>query len=302
MNNCIVRLQNVSLRYPRQDGGMHTVLRNISINLEEGEFLSLLGASGCGKSSLLGMVGGYQRPTEGTVQFDGRLVEEPHRERGMVFQKYSNFPFLTALENVAFGLDLEGLTIPERILGKFFGLYKKQRSAYYDQARELLLRVGLKETDFGKYPKQLSGGMQQRVAIAQALAMKPKALLMDEPFSGLDMTTKKLLHVLLLEIWEEHKMTIIFVGHDRAEAAYLSTRMIILSPHCIEEGPPQEGSTIVWDSRTPGNKLVMSTKHRFTPEFNEFLDQIELVGVKPQHRRIVEEFNKTHPHSIKAVQ
>ena len=292
-NHYLIRYDKVSMEY---DG--RPVISDVNLRIRAGEVLALVGPSGSGKSQLLGMLGGFINPSLGRVVVGDKIVMRPSRDRGIVFQRYSNFPFLTAIENVMFGLDLEARTISERIAGKIFGYRSSRLVEFREVAAKWLLRVGLKERDFSKYPQQLSGGMQQRVAIAQALAMNPKILLMDEPFSGLDGGTKKDLYVLLLELWEEYKMTIMYIGHDREEAAYLGTRMAILSPYYeVGEGIEAGGSRIVFDSKTPAH-AAMSTNHRFTPELNEFVERIELIGLKPEYKTRINAFNLSHPDSI----
>ena len=291
-NHYIIRYENVGMEY---DG--RPILSGINLRIRAGEVVSLVGPSGSGKSQLLGMLGGYITPTTGRVIVEDEVVTRPSRDRGIVFQRYSSYPFLTAIENVMFGLDLEAWTMLDRLMLKFFGRGKDKLEQFRKRAEDLLLRVGLKERDFGKYPQQLSGGMQQRVAIAQALAMNPKILLMDEPFSGLDGGTKKDLYVLLLQLWEEHKMTILYIGHDREEAAYLGTRIVIISPYYESAEGSSGGSKIVFDSKTPAH-VAMSTNHRFTPELNQFVEKIELIGLKPEYKARIDAFNLSHQDSM----
>jgi NitT/TauT family transport system ATP-binding protein len=185
-------------------------LHDINLTLADGEFLSVVGASGCGKSTLLRIVAGLEPPSAGDLTLDDAPLQGPGRDRGMVFQQYTLYPWLSALENVEFGLR---------------HLPKKQRA---DVARRFLDVVGL--SDFaGSYPFQLSGGMQQRVAIARALALRPSILLMDEPFGALDAQTRSLMQELLLSIWERDRLSVLFVTHDIDEAIFLADRICVLA-------------------------------------------------------------------------
>lgn len=191
-----------------------TVLDNVEIELQANEFVCLVGSSGCGKSTLLKIIAGLMSPSEGEVRVEGEAVDGPGSDRGMVFQSYSLFPWLTVAKNVEFGLKLQGMAKPER----------QERIAYY------LDVVGL-----GRFanalPKQLSGGMKQRAAIARALANEPEVMLMDEPFGALDAQTKEQLQQFMQEIWERTHMTILMVTHDVEEAIFLSHRVYIMDSH-----------------------------------------------------------------------
>ncbi len=190
--------------------GTVQALHDINVTLADGEFLSVVGASGCGKSTLLRIVAGLELPSGGDLTLDDAPLQGPGRDRGMVFQQYTLYPWLSALENVEFGLR---------------HLPKKQRA---DVARRFLDVVGL--SDFaGSYPFQLSGGMQQRVAIARALALRPSILLMDEPFGALDAQTRSLMQELLLSIWERDRLSVLFVTHDIDEAIFLADRICVLA-------------------------------------------------------------------------
>ena len=191
-----------------------TALENIEIELQANEFVCLVGASGCGKSTLLKIIAGLMDPSEGQVCVEGEAVEGPGSDRGMVFQSYSLFPWLTVAKNVEFGLKLQGLPKKER----------QERIAYY------LDVVGLSRFA-NALPKQLSGGMKQRAAIARALANEPEVMLMDEPFGALDAQTKEQLQQFMQEIWERTHMTILTVTHDVEEAIFLSHRVYIMDAH-----------------------------------------------------------------------
>jgi sulfonate transport system ATP-binding protein len=188
----------------------HAAIARTSLEIAPGEFVSLVGPSGCGKSTLLNCVAGYVMPSEGSVTVDGVPVTKPGPDRGMVFQQYSLFPWKTILENVAFG---------PRVAGK---------GDAHAVARTFLDMVGLSR--FAKrYPGELSGGMQQRVGIARALANYPSVLLMDEPFGALDAQTRLMMQESLLRIWSEFRITVLFVTHDVDEALFLADRVLVMS-------------------------------------------------------------------------
>ena len=187
-------------------------LQATDLDVAENDFVTILGPSGCGKSTLLRIVAGLDHQTAGEVRLEGRRIEGPGADRGMVFQSYTLFPWLNVLENVCFGLRERGMPRAEQV-----GL-----------AQGFLQKVGL--TGFERhYPKQLSGGMQQRVAIARALANGPRMLLMDEPFGALDHQTRELMQELLLGIWEAEKKTVLFVTHDIDEAVFMGSRVVVMS-------------------------------------------------------------------------
>lgn len=187
-------------------------LQATDLDVAENDFITILGPSGCGKSTLLRIVAGLDRPTAGQVLLDGRRIEGPGADRGMVFQSYTLFPWLTVLDNVCFGLRERGLARAEQL----------------DSARSFISKVGLKGFE-NHYPKQLSGGMQQRTALARALANRPRMLLMDEPFGALDHQTRELMQELLLGIWEAEKTTVLFVTHDIDEAVFMGGRVVVMS-------------------------------------------------------------------------
>jgi NitT/TauT family transport system ATP-binding protein len=192
--------------------GSLTALKNINLHVEEGEFVCAVGASGSGKSTLLRLIAGLETPTAGEVLVDGVRVIGPGCDRGMVFQSYTLYPWMNVLENVEFGLKLQGVAKAKR----------RQQAGYY------LDVVGL--SGFAKaLPKELSGGMKQRVAIARALVSRPKILLMDEPFGALDVQTKDAMQQFLLEIWRSTNTTIFMITHDVEEAIFLSQRIYVLS-------------------------------------------------------------------------
>jgi NitT/TauT family transport system ATP-binding protein len=217
------------------------VLENVSLSLKDHEFLSIVGPSGVGKTTLLRMLLSQEVPTRGRILIDGQpIAGEPTDDRGVVFQRYSVFPHKTVLANVMLGPQWR----QSPLLGRVFGA---RRKALRDHAMALLERVGLKEA-VDKYPQQLSGGMQQRLAIAQALIMQPKVLLLDEPFGALDPVTRKSMHVLIRQLWNEHQMTIVMVTHDMPEAFELGTRVIAVDKRRHDPQAPQRyGAGIMSD-------------------------------------------------------
>jgi ABC-type nitrate/sulfonate/bicarbonate transport system ATPase subunit len=212
----VLELRNVSKTFVNPDGKTFQAIRDVDLSIKDepevGEFRVFLGPSGCGKSTILNIVAGLFPPTTGQALLRGQPITGPGPDRGMVFQSYSSYPWLTVLDNVAFGLKLRGMPRDER-----------ERVA-----RGWIKKVGLEGTEH-KYPGQLSGGMRQRVAIARTLAVKPQIILMDEPFGALDVQTRLGMQNLINEIWEEIEGTILFVTHDIAEAVYLADKIHILS-------------------------------------------------------------------------
>ena len=212
-----INIRDLSVEYGTKNKSFKAVDR-VNLDIKEGEFVSLLGASGCGKSTLISTIDGLRRPSGGTIFIDGEPISGTGKDRSIVFQNYSLFPWMTVKKNVEFGLRQ---LRPE--------LSKKERS---DIALEFVEKVGLSEFK-NKYPLKLSGGQQQRVAIARALAVNTPILLMDEPFGALDTKTRASLQDLLLSLWrsEEKKKTVIFVTHDVDEAIFLSDRIVIMQPN-----------------------------------------------------------------------
>jgi NitT/TauT family transport system ATP-binding protein len=219
----LIRLERVIVEYP--DGGsIRRVLNGIDLEIESGEFVSIVGQTGCGKSTLLRLILGEQKPTNGRVRVKGRERFQPDRLCGYVPQKYSLFFDKTVLDNVTFGPDVAEFGA--------FSMFRPARRArmrdFRSEALRILKQVGLNESDAKKYPHQLSGGMQQRVAIAQALIMQPPILLMDEAFSALDPATRRGMQRLIKDVWHESGTTIVFVTHNSREAVCLGTRVIAL--------------------------------------------------------------------------
>ncbi|MCP2224572.1 MULTISPECIES: ABC transporter ATP-binding protein [Pseudomonas] len=206
-----LQVDKVSLRYQKPGGGMFTALEQVSFEVPDQQFAVLVGPSGCGKSSLLYLTAGLNEPTEGEIYVGGQQVQGPGADRGMVFQSYTLFPWLTVRQNVEFGLKRRGMAAAQR----------KEIVDYY------VNEVGL--TGFAdNYAKQLSGGMMQRVAIARALANDPQILLMDEPFGALDSQTRLQMQQLLLRVWGNSKKTVLFVTHDIDEAILLGDRVYVM--------------------------------------------------------------------------
>jgi NitT/TauT family transport system ATP-binding protein len=215
-----IRIQNVSVEYSRP------ILDNIDLEIEAGEFVSVVGQTGCGKSTLLRLILGEERPARGRVLVDGKQRSQPDPTCGYVPQKYSLFPDRTVLGNVLFGLkSVDG----------------------HEKALAFLRRTGLQDSDANKYPHQLSGGMQQRVAIAQALILNPPVLLMDEAFSALDPGTRAGMQRLIKELWRESGTTVVFVTHNTREAVCLATRVIALAKDPLGE----RGSSVALDIPAP---------------------------------------------------
>jgi NitT/TauT family transport system ATP-binding protein len=231
-----ISVKNVWKEYPNQ-----VVLERLSLEIASGEFCALVGPSGCGKTTFLRMLLGEESPTRGTIELDGKpLVAEPGPDRGVVFQRYSVFPHLTVLQNVIIGREFER----SRLLGKLFGA---KRRAAVEEADEVLKEVGL-SAHRTKYPAELSGGMQQRLAISQALIRKPKVLLLDEPFGALDAGTKSQMYELLLRLWAEHKMSIFMVTHDLKEGFILATRVLAFDKVRIDpQAPGAYGATVTYN-------------------------------------------------------
>ncbi len=235
-------MTQVSIRDVWVEYGDQIVLENISFEVAPHAFVSLVGPSGSGKSTFLRLLLSQERPSAGQILIDGApIAAEPQPDRGVVFQKYSVFPHLTALQNVALGLELAAAPL----FGRLFGA--RRRDAL-DQARAALDQVGL-DPARDKYPSQLSGGMQQRLAIAQALIKRPRILLLDEPFGALDPGIRSEIHDLMLEIWWRAKMTVFMVSHDLREAFYLGTRIIAFDR--VRNRPEEQqryGARIVFDA------------------------------------------------------
>ncbi|KQP09370.1 ABC transporter ATP-binding protein [Methylobacterium sp. Leaf93] len=209
-----LRVEKLTKTFRRADGGTTVALKEIDLVTHRREFLCVVGPSGCGKSTFVRILAGLEASTSGVVSVEGVPVSGPGADRGMVFQGYTLFPWLSVLRNVAFGLEENGT--PRR---------EAER-----EARQWLALIGL-EAFADSYPHQLSGGMKQRVAIARALATRPRILLMDEPFSALDTQSRARMQAYLIEIWKKIDITIVFITHDLDEAVHLADRILVLSAH-----------------------------------------------------------------------
>jgi NitT/TauT family transport system ATP-binding protein len=229
-------LRNIWVEY-----GDQIVLERINLDVEEGAFVAVVGPSGAGKSTLLRLLLGQERPTRGSIELGGKpLPLEPGPDRGVVFQRYSVFPHLTVLGNLLVAFEFG----QSRLLARLAGAPRRAAVAKCD---ELISAVGLADHR-SKYPGALSGGMQQRLAIAQALARQPKVLLLDEPFGALDPGTREQMHDLILPLWREHRMTVLMVTHDLREAMALGTRLIAIDRVRRDpQAPGRFGSTITYD-------------------------------------------------------
>jgi NitT/TauT family transport system ATP-binding protein len=235
----ILECHRLAQRY-RVRGGHQVVFENLELTVDRQQFVSVVGASGSGKSTLLRLVLGSEQPWKGSLSSNGEPITHPDRTRGIVFQKYSLFPHRTVLENVMFGLEL----VHGPRLGRWLAWPwdRRRRARFEDEAMHHLRQVRLDE-HAGKYPHQLSGGMQQRVAIAQALIMKPRILLMDEPFGALDPETRESLQRAIVSAFQAQRITVLLVTHNLEEALYVGNRLIVLA----KDRGPAAGSRIVID-------------------------------------------------------
>ena len=290
--------------------GSHHVLHHVDLSIHRGEILALVGPSGCGKSTLLRAIVGTHPPCTGTIELtEGgscQTIRAPGRERGIVYQRYSLFPHLTAQENVAYGLMVDETETLDRLVRR--GTWKKLRKSHMAQAAELLERMRLGSA-LKKYPPELSGGMCQRVAIAQALIMKPSVLLLDEPFGALDEATREELQRILLTLYAENRKakeagtppphTILIVTHELNEAIFVSNRVIGLSQYWKweEEGHAScPGATIVYDKPAP----VFSPEDErdflsFREQREEILHAVFDPDTRQSHREYIEAVKETTP-------
>jgi NitT/TauT family transport system ATP-binding protein len=279
----LVFCENVTKAY-----GAKIVLEDIDLAVREGEFCTVVGPSGCGKSTLLRLILGQEQVSSGTLLIGGRRLLHPGPDRGIVYQKYSLFPHLTILENIMAGKDLS------QPLWRTLSA----RRAAREEAHFYLRSVQL-DGHADKYPHQLSGGMQQRVAIAQALIMKPRILLMDEPFGALDPGTRENMQLFILELWEKYAMTLFFVTHDLEEAVFLGTRILVISQYYVHEtksdGQPV-GARIVADYKL--NDRAWSTRAKQTAAFGELIQKIRYEGFEPEARLHAHHFNLSHSDSF----
>ncbi len=245
----MIAIETLSKSFRTSTGQQHLALSDINLNLRHGEFVSIIGPSGCGKSTLLYMVGGFIPPTSGQIKVGGVTVTGPGPDRGPVFQEFALFAWKNVLQNVMYGLRLQGVP----------------KAQAEQRARDLLKMVGL-EKFATFYPKELSGGMKQRVAIARTLAYDPKVLLMDEPFGALDAHVRTHLQRDLLQIWEEHRKTVLFVTHSVEEAVYLSDRVIVMAA-----GPGR----IARDIKIELDRPRARSELMFNRQYQEYVTEIE---------------------------
>ena len=244
-----IQIKNISMKYPVNNGDDVAALNDVSLDIRQGEFISLLGPSGCGKTTLLRIIADLIQPTSGSVSIHGQTPREIRIQKkyGFVFQSPVLYDWRTVRRNICMPMEIMGIP-------------KKERTARIDRMLEL---VDLQ--DFGsKYPFELSGGMQQRVGIARALALDPEYLMMDEPFSALDEFTREKLNEDLLHIWSKTNKTIIFVTHNIPESVFLSDRVVVLSPH-----PGRISAIVDIDLPRPRRNIL-----RETPEFYEYVAKI----------------------------
>ena len=251
-SSSLLAINNVSKIYPTAKGP-YSVMEGVNLTVQEGEFICLIGHSGCGKTTLLNMVAGFSQPTAGTVYLGDRPITEPGPDRMMVFQNYSLLPWKTALENIYLAVQAAFPKLPH-----------SQKRAL---ASEHLALVGLSDAG-NKRPHQLSGGMKQRVAIARALAIQPQILLLDEPFGALDAITKEELQEELLTIWRERLCTVLMITHDIDEALFLCDRLVMMT-----NGPAAHiGEVIDVPFTRPRNRARIMEDPRFYELRNEALD------------------------------
>lgn len=232
----MIEIRNVWKEY-----GDKVVLERINLNVKEGEFVTLVGASGCGKSTFLKLLLGTETATRGEILLDGKPIPaEPGPDRGIVFQQYSVFPHMTVLENT---IAAKAFSKPG-VLGRLFGNEYRQAKA---ESEAILQEVGLSHA-LSRYPDELSGGMKQRLAIAQALLGKPRILLLDEPFGALDPGIRADMHELVLRLWQEHKLTVFMVTHDLKEGFYLGSRLLVFDKIRQDpQAPDAYGAKITYD-------------------------------------------------------
>ncbi len=254
-----LRIEQVERVFPStKPGGQPTrALEPTDLIIADNDFVTILGPSGCGKSTLLRIVAGLDRPSSGRVLLDGVEVAGPGPDRGMVFQSYTLFPWLNVVENIGFGLREKG--VPE--------------SEHREIVARYVAQVGLRGFEF-HWPKQLSGGMQQRTAIARALANDPKILLLDEPFGALDNQTRALMQEMLLGIWERDTKTVLFVTHDIEEAIFMGSRVVVMTAR-----PGRIKADIAIDLPHPRH-YTLKTQPEFTALKQQLVDEIRVEALK----------------------
>jgi NitT/TauT family transport system ATP-binding protein len=243
-------MTQVTVKRLWKEFGAQVVLENINLHIGDHEFVTIVGASGCGKTTFLRMLLGVETLSRGEVLIDGSpLPSEPGPDRGIVFQRYSLFPHLTVIDNLLLGLELRG----SPMLGRLFGARRRRAM---DHADQLLDAVGLQGAA-DKYPQQLSGGMQQRLSIAQSVICEPKILLLDEPFGALDPGITSDMHTLILKLWNMNKMTVFMVTHDLQESFALGTRLLVFDKVRVDpQAPDAFGATITFNIPLKGRRAL----------------------------------------------
>ncbi|QJB43630.1 ABC transporter ATP-binding protein [Dolichospermum flos-aquae] len=255
--NGFLEVENLVKSYPTQDKGKFTVLDNVNLTIGEDEYISVIGHSGCGKSTLLKIIGGFEKATSGSIRLDGKEIRKPGADRMMVFQNYSLLPWLTVRENIRLAVDEV--------------LKNANRAEKISIVNEHLTMVNLTAAA-DKYPDEISGGMKQRVGIARALAIRPKMLLMDEPFGALDALTRGKLQRQVLDIWEHNRQAVMMITHDVDEAIYMSDRIILMT-----NGPSAKiGEILTVPFEHPRDRVAMRNSTEYFELRNHalnFLDQ-----------------------------
>jgi len=255
--NGFLEIENLVKSYPTPDKGKFVVLNNVNLTIGEDEYISVIGHSGCGKSTLLKIIGGFEKATSGSVRLEGKEIRKPGAERMMVFQNYSLLPWLTVRENIRLAVDEV--------------LKNANRAEKISIVNEHLAMVNLTPAA-DKYPDEISGGMKQRVGIARALAIRPKMLLMDEPFGALDALTRGKLQRQVLDIWEHHRQAVMMITHDVDEAIYMSDRIILMT-----NGPSANiGEILTVPFAHPRDRMAMRNSTEYFELRNHalnFLDQ-----------------------------
>ncbi|MES2825330.1 MAG: ABC transporter ATP-binding protein [Pseudomonadota bacterium] len=273
--------------------GEKLVLDNIDLKVTAGELCTVVGPSGCGKSTLLRLLLGQEAADSGSILIDGKPVSHPDPVRGIVYQKYSLFPHLSVFDNVMLGL---------RFASSPWWLPWRDSPEHTAFAMHMLEKLRLVDAR-SKFPHELSGGMQQRVAIAQALVKRPPILLMDEPFGALDPDTREQMQLYLMELHEELALTIFFVTHDLEEACFIGSRLLMISQYYADDRElnvgVKRGAKIVADHLLQRQPLASTVKD--THVFREFITELRQTGFNPANKQHVKEFNLLHPNSFQTL-
>lgn len=258
MENIKIRIQDVKKEFTNHQGAKTIALNGVNLDIKENEFICVVGPSGCGKTTLLNILAGLEKATSGTVTINDEPIVGPGNDRGVIFQQYALFPWLTVRQNIAYGLKFR--VVEDKETGKLRRMTKEEKNEIVDKYMKM---VNL--SDFASsFPKELSGGMKQRVAIARGYAISPEVLLMDEPFGALDAQTRAQLQEDLLSTWENEKKTCFFITHDVEEAVLLASRVVVMSAR-----PGRVKDIIDIDLPYPRNQAT-----KLLPEFNELKNKI----------------------------